>query len=231
LRRRASRTRSAGNATDGHLRDWKFGTTKVDIAARAIIVGLRDVYHPRYPAAESRVPDQYRADIFLKEFAEFEKNGKLPNLVLILLYDDHTEGTSPGFPTPSAAVADNDLALGRIVEAISHSRYWKESAIFVTEDDSQDRSRSSTDIAVGFAMPVRGTAGRQQLLLNRQHIGRLSRSGLSPLNQFDLAAERCSALSHAEGLPPTATQPDPARRDESAPASLTDRSATSRQFS
>jgi hypothetical protein len=110
----------------------------VDIAARAIIVGLRDVYHPRYPAAESRVPDQYRADIFLKEFAEFEKNGNLPNLNLLLLYDDHTEGTSPGFPTPRAQVADNDLALGRIVEAISRSRYWKESAIFVTEDDSQD---------------------------------------------------------------------------------------------
>ena len=82
--------------------------------------------------------DQYRADIFLKEFADFEKNGNLPSLVLILLYDDHTEGTSPGFPTPRAAVADNDLALGRIVEAISASRYWKESAIFVTEDDSQD---------------------------------------------------------------------------------------------
>ena len=101
-------------------------------------VGLRDVYHPRYPAAESRVPDQCRADVFLREFAEFERNGNLPNLVLLLLYDDHTEGTSPGFPTPRAAVADNDLALGRIVEAISRSRYWKESAIFVTEDDSQD---------------------------------------------------------------------------------------------
>ena len=58
--------------------------------------------------------------------------------MLLLLYDDHTEGTSPGFPTPRAQVADNDLALGRIVEAISKSRYWKESAIFVTEDDSQD---------------------------------------------------------------------------------------------
>jgi hypothetical protein len=58
--------------------------------------------------------------------------------VLLLLYDDHTNGTSPGYPTPRAAVADNDLALGRIVEAISRSRYWKESAIFVTEDDSQD---------------------------------------------------------------------------------------------
>jgi hypothetical protein len=62
---------------DGHLQRLKFGTTKVGTLRVRIIVGLRDVYHPRYPAAESRVPDQYRADIFLKEFAEFEKNGKL----------------------------------------------------------------------------------------------------------------------------------------------------------
>src|SRR6202040_471938 len=84
------------------------------------------------------VPDGLRADIFLKEFADFEKNGNLPRLVILLLYDDHTSGTSPGFPTPRAQVADNDLALGRIVAAISKSQYWKESAIFVTEDDSQD---------------------------------------------------------------------------------------------
>ena len=118
--------------------DWQNGTTNVSIDAHAVIVGLRDIYHPHYAAAEAGVPDGYRADIFLKEFAEFEKNGKLPSLVLLLLYDDHTSGTSPGFPTPRAQVADNDLALGRIVEAISKSRYWKESAIFVTEDDSQD---------------------------------------------------------------------------------------------
>jgi len=136
---RGANTITPANATWTDIyNDWKNGTSNVNIAARAIIVGLRDVYHPKYPAAESRVPDQYRADVFLKEFAEFEQNGNLPNLNLLLLYDDHTEGTSPGFPTPRAAVADNDLALGRIVEAISRSRYWKESAIFVTEDDSQD---------------------------------------------------------------------------------------------
>jgi hypothetical protein len=99
---------------------------------------MRDIYHPRYAAAESRVPDNMRADVFLEEFAEYERNGNLPDYIQLLLYDDHTEGTSPGFPTPRAAVADNDLALGRIVEAISKSRYWKSSAIFVTEDDSQD---------------------------------------------------------------------------------------------
>ncbi len=118
--------------------DWQNHTTNVSIDAHAVIVGLRDIYHPHYAAAEAGVPDGLRADVFLKEFSKFERNGNLPRLVLLLLYDDHTSGTSPGFPTPRAQVADNDLALGRIVEAISKSRYWKESAIFVTEDDSQD---------------------------------------------------------------------------------------------
>jgi YVTN family beta-propeller protein len=118
--------------------DWQNHTNNVSIDAHAVILGLRDIYHPHYAAAEAGVPDGLRADIFLKEFADFEKNGNLPRLVILLLYDDHTSGTAPGFPTPRAQVADNDLALGRIVEAISRSQYWKESAIFVTEDDSQD---------------------------------------------------------------------------------------------
>src|SRR5262245_10834947 len=173
--------------------DWKNGTSNVTISARAIILGLRDVYHPRYPAAESRVPDQYRADIFLKEFAEFEKNGNLPQLVLLLLYDDHTEGTAPGFPTARAAVADNDLALGRIVEAISKSRYWKESAIFVTEDDSQD-GLDHVDGHRTVGLVVSPYTKRGQVDSNFYTIVNMYRTieqilGLPPRNQFDVAAE------------------------------------------
>jgi YVTN family beta-propeller protein len=130
-------TPSSATWTD-MFNDWKNGTHNVSISAQAVIIGLRDIYHPTYGAAESRIPDVARADIFLQEFHQFEQNGQLPSLVLLLLYNDHTAGTSPGFPTPRAQVADNDLALGKIVDAISHSRYWKDSAIFVTEDDSQD---------------------------------------------------------------------------------------------
>jgi YVTN family beta-propeller protein len=191
---RGANTITPSNATWTDIyNDWKNGTSLVTIDARAIIVGLRDVYHPKYPAAESRVPDQYRADIFLKEFAEFEKNGNLPNLVLILLYDDHTEGTSPGFPTPRAAVADNDLALGRIVDAISHSRYWKESAIFVTEDDSQDGvDHVDGHRTLGFAMSPYVKHGVVDS--NFYSIVNMYRTieqilGLAPMNQFDLAAE------------------------------------------
>jgi YVTN family beta-propeller protein len=173
--------------------DWKNGTSNVNISARAVIVGLRDVYHPKYPAAESRVPDQYRADVFLKEFAQFEQNGKLPSLVLILLYDDHTEGTSPGFPTPRAAVADNDLALGRIVEAISRSRYWKESAIFVTEDDSQDGlDHVDGHRTVGLAISPytrHGVVDSTFYTIVNMYRTIEQILGLPPRNQFDLAAE------------------------------------------
>src|SRR5262245_19395402 len=191
---RGANTITPANATWTDIyNDWKNGTSKVDIAARAIIVGLRDVYHPRYPAAESRVPDQYRADIFLKEFAQFEANGNLPNLNLLLLYDDHTEGTSPGFPTARAAVADNDLALGRIVEAISKSRYWKESAIFFTEDDSQD-GLDHVDGHRSVGMVISPYARRGVVDGNFFTIVNMFRTieqilGLPPQNQFDLPAQ------------------------------------------
>ena len=88
---RGLNTITPANATwTDFYNDWKNGTSNVTVAARPVIVGLRDVYHPTYPAASGGVPDVYRADIFLKEFAEFEKNGKLPQLSILLLYVDHT---------------------------------------------------------------------------------------------------------------------------------------------
>jgi YVTN family beta-propeller protein len=91
-----------------------------------------------YPAYSGSVPDVVRARIFLNHLAQWNKAGQMPNLVLIQLPSDHTGGTSPGYSTPKAAVADNDLALGQIVEGLSHSQFWKKMAIFVVEDDAQD---------------------------------------------------------------------------------------------
>ena len=82
--------------------------------------------------------DQLRADRFIAELHRFEREGSMPGLVIVRLPNDHTSGTSPGKPTPRAYVADNDLALGRIVEAVSHGKFWKETAIFVLEDDAQN---------------------------------------------------------------------------------------------
>src|SRR6185369_11156923 len=89
-------------------------------------------------------PDQFRADEFLREFAGFVKarqsgsGEQLPNFVLLRLPNDHTAGKTVGLPTPNATVADNDLAVGRVVEAVSNSPYWDDTAIFILEDDAQN---------------------------------------------------------------------------------------------
>jgi len=83
------------------------------------------------------VPDVFRAAQFIGELKEFEARGGMPNLAIICLPNDHTSGTDPGAPTPAAQVADNDLAFGRILEALSHSRFWKDTCVFAIEDDPQ----------------------------------------------------------------------------------------------
>jgi DNA-binding beta-propeller fold protein YncE len=105
---------------------------------------LRDHCDPHFPGFNTDYPDQLRTDEFLNEFDGFVHaldEGKglvLPAFVLMALPNDHTHGTTPGKPRPAALVADNDLAVGRIVEAVSHSPYWKDTAIFIVEDDAQD---------------------------------------------------------------------------------------------
>jgi DNA-binding beta-propeller fold protein YncE len=107
---------------------------------------LRDHFDPLYPDFNTDYPDQLRADEFLNEFGAYarareENEGpefQLPAFVLLYLPDDHTGGTRPERPRPAASVADNDLALGRVVDAVSHSPYWDDTAIFVLEDDAQD---------------------------------------------------------------------------------------------
>lgn len=105
---------------------------------------LKDHFDPLYPDFETSYPDQLRADEFLNEFEGFvrareQRTGtELPQFILLYLPDDHTAGTRPGSPRPAASVADNDLALGRVVDAVSHSPYWEDTAIFVLEDDAQN---------------------------------------------------------------------------------------------
>ena len=105
---------------------------------------LRGHYDPKFPDFGVDYPDQLRVDEFLNEFDGFvsaRQQGagtELPVFVLLYLPDDHTGGTRPGKAKPAASVADNDLALGRVVEAVSHSAYWDDTAIFVLEDDAQN---------------------------------------------------------------------------------------------
>ena len=118
--------------------DYRDKTGKITFDHRIEIDTLRRYSCPDSPGWQMRIPDAIRADVFLKEFAGFEQRGDFPNLVIIFLPSDHTSGTRPGNPTPRAQVADNDLAVGRIVEKISQSRFWQKTCMFVIEDDPQN---------------------------------------------------------------------------------------------
>ncbi|HEY6931631.1 MAG TPA: bifunctional YncE family protein/alkaline phosphatase family protein, partial [Thermoanaerobaculia bacterium] len=93
---------------------------------------------PTYPPFQLDISDQKRADAWIEELKGFVADGNMPALEILHLPSDHFAGGKPGFHTPRAFMADNDLALGRIVEALSNSPYWKDTVIFVLEDDSQD---------------------------------------------------------------------------------------------
>lgn len=116
-----------------------------DLCARANLSFRTFYYHTsknrseEWAAARARGERDYvAADIFLKELAEWEKSGQLPRFCVMALSEDHTRGTTPGAFTPKAAVASNDLAVGKIVEACSKSKFWSKMAIFIVEDDAQN---------------------------------------------------------------------------------------------
>lgn len=98
---------------------------------------LRNATSPDFPGFNLEISDQTRVDVWLREFRQYLERGSLPALEIIRLPNDHTRGGTADKPTPRAFMADNDLALGRIVEAISHSPFWRDTAIFVVEDDAQ----------------------------------------------------------------------------------------------
>ena len=173
--------------------DFVLNTGKFSIRAKANLKTLEPYLCPNYIGFPNTVSDIYRASVFIKELKQFEANNNFPNFIIMLLPNDHTSGTRPGRPTPDAAVADNDLALGKIVEAISHSKFWKETAIFVTEDDPQDGlDHVDGHRTVGFVISPYTKRGKvvstyyTQISMVRTIEQIL---GLKPMNQFDLVAE------------------------------------------
>jgi YVTN family beta-propeller protein len=118
--------------------DYANGTHKVKVTATPNLHSLDKYSHPNYPGFPLVTPDVWRARVFLDELKGFEKRGTFPNLVYLFLPCNHTNGTRPGSPTPRAMVADNDLALGMVVEAVSKSKFWPKTCIVVTEDDPQN---------------------------------------------------------------------------------------------
>jgi YVTN family beta-propeller protein len=139
---------AANKVTDmneGQARDWtanwklyKEGKLQGMLASRSGVPALQKYIDERYPENDTNITDEVRADEYLRELALAEKSGDMPQLTVLTLTSDHTNGTRPGSPTPRAMVADDDLALGRIVEGVTKSRFWPNTLIFVVEDDAQN---------------------------------------------------------------------------------------------
>lgn len=114
---------------------------KVGFVNKTTIKPVEAILSQNFPSSDNdKFPDVLRAKAFINELNDYDKKegDQWPELMVIALSNDHTSGTRPGLPTPRAFVADNDVAMGQIIEAISKSRFWKNTAIFITEDDSQD---------------------------------------------------------------------------------------------
>jgi YVTN family beta-propeller protein len=120
-----------------YYRDFIDQTNQISIKSRPAIESLRPHLCLETVGWDMAIPDVFRAAQFIKELKQFEQAGTMPNLIIICLPNDHTSGTSPGFPTPAAQVADNDLAFGQIIEALSQSKFWEKTCVFAIEDDPQ----------------------------------------------------------------------------------------------
>jgi YVTN family beta-propeller protein len=161
-------------------------------AVKARVPGLEGHVHPSYAPWDLKTPDNKRVDAWLEEFHKFEADGTLPALSILRLGNDHTLGTSAGSPTPRAMIAENDQAVGRVVETISRSKYWKDSAIFILEDDAQngpdhvDAHRSPAFVASPFARRgvVDSTLYTTSAMLRTMELI----LGLPPMSQYDAAA-------------------------------------------
>jgi DNA-binding beta-propeller fold protein YncE len=176
---------------------------------------LRGHFDPNFADFKIDYPDQLRVDEFLNEFDHFVKarqSGKgeqLPSFVLLRLPDDHTAGTAVGMPTPQASVADNDLAVGRVVDAISHSPYWDDTAIFILEDDAQDGA-DHIDAHRSIALVISKYSPRQaQPYVDHRFYTTVNvihtmeaLLGLPPMNNNDGQAALMSALFTGDGTQP-----------------------------
>jgi hypothetical protein len=175
-----------------HYREFREGTETINLFSRPSIESLRPYLVTNTVGWDMDVPDVFRAAQFIKDLRQFEARGEFPNLTLICLPNDHTSGTKAGMPTPAAHVADNDLALGQIVEAISRSRFWKETCVFVIEDDPQNGwDHVSGYRTVAYAISpytkrgaVVSTQFNQTSLLRTMELI----LGLPPMNQMDATA-------------------------------------------
>jgi DNA-binding beta-propeller fold protein YncE len=189
---------------------WAIPLLAKNIATKPELVGH---FAEEAPDFNLRVPDQIRAEVFLRHFAGWKKDheaGKdtMPNFIIVRMGNDHTAGTTPGGPTPRSSVADNDLAIGRVVDAVSHSAYWDDTALFILEDDAQngadhvDAHRSDALVISKYA-PRRadGSAFVDSRFYSTVSVIRTMETllGLPPMNNNDAFSSMISPLFTGPG--------------------------------
>jgi DNA-binding beta-propeller fold protein YncE len=175
---------------------------------------------PNFASQNSNVKDVSRIDEWTKEFNQFVGNGQLPTMQFLRLANDHTVGTTPGGATPRAAVADNDLAVGRVVDAVSHSPYWKDTAIFITEDDSQagpdhvDAHRTTSLVVSPYTQIGKVDSTMYSTVSMMRTMELLA--GVGPLTQYDALATPMTAsfTNHPNLKPFTAITPSQSLDDK-----------------
>jgi len=160
--------------------------------ARARVKTLQGHIDPMYRGFDLAYSDLDRASRYIAEFKRLEAADHMPRLQIVRLPNDHTHGATPTYPTPSAYVAQNDLALGRIIEAVSHSKYWPQTAIFVVEDDSQngsDHVDAHRTVAL-VASPYAKRGAKDSTMYSTTSMLRTMELilGIKPMSQFDAAA-------------------------------------------
>jgi YVTN family beta-propeller protein len=165
-----------------------------EFQARADIPSLATVTDPEYPPFDQLIPDQYRVDVWLQSFQQSIKSGKLANLNIFTLGDDHTGGgPAYGTPYPYAEIVDNDLATGRLVQAITKSKFWRSSAIFVVEDDAAngvDHLDGHRSILLLISPYAKRGVVLDHYYTQLNVVKTIEQIlGMSPMNQEDLAAE------------------------------------------
>jgi hypothetical protein len=162
------------------------------VPAIASVPGLEGRVNRNYAPWDLSIPDNKRVDVWAREFADDDTRGQVPALSIIRLGNDHTNGTRAGWPTPRAMVAENDLAVGRLVETISRSRVWKDSAIFIIEDDAQN-GPDHVDAHRAPALVISPFSKRRSVDSTLYTTSGLLRTielilGLPPMTQYDAAA-------------------------------------------
>ena len=158
----------------------------------ATVKALEGKFDPKFRGYDLDYPDVKRAERFISELKRFEAAGDMPQMQVLRLPNDHTAGSKVGSPTVAAMVADNDLALGLVVEAVSKSKFWKDTAIFVIEDDTQN-GPDHVDAHRSVALVISPYTKRKFVDSTLYSTTSMLRTmelilGVQPMSQFDAAA-------------------------------------------